>query len=62
MNWFANADFWSLFYEWMFPAESFEQACIGTINGIFYETAKQRKFAALSIMGGYWCETGFFLS
>lgn len=26
MNWFAKADFWSLFYEWMFPAESFVQA------------------------------------
>jgi len=26
MNWFTKADFWSLFYEWMFPAESFEQA------------------------------------
>jgi SAM-dependent methyltransferase len=26
MNWFAKPDFWSLFYDWMFPAESFEQA------------------------------------
>ena len=26
MSWFNKADFWSLFYDWMFPAESFEQA------------------------------------
>ena len=26
MNWFAQAGFWSRFYEYMFPAESFEQA------------------------------------
>ncbi len=26
MNWFSKPDFWSLFYDWMFPAESFEQA------------------------------------
>lgn len=26
MSWFAKADFWSLFYDWMFPAESFDQA------------------------------------
>lgn len=26
MNWFAKSEFWSLFYEWMFPAQSFEQA------------------------------------
>lgn len=26
MSWFTKADFWSLFYEWMFPAESFVQA------------------------------------
>ena len=26
MGWFTDADFWILFYEWMFPAESFRQA------------------------------------
>lgn len=26
MSWFSKADFWTLFYEWMFPAESFAQA------------------------------------
>lgn len=26
MNWYSNTVFWSLFYEWMFTAESFEQA------------------------------------
>ena len=26
MNWYSNPDFWSLFYEWMFPAESFAEA------------------------------------
>lgn len=26
MDWFTKADFWSLFYEWMFPVKSFEQA------------------------------------
>ena len=26
MNWFAQTDFWSQFYDWMFPVESFEQA------------------------------------
>lgn len=26
MNWFSNADFWSLFYDWMFSADSFDQA------------------------------------
>ena len=26
MNWFAQADFWSRFYDWMFPVDSFEQA------------------------------------
>ena len=26
MNWFAQADFWSRFYDYMFPAASFEQA------------------------------------
>ena len=26
MNWFSNPDFWSLFYDWMFTAESFDQA------------------------------------
>ena len=26
MNWFDDKKFWSLFYEWMFPEESFHQA------------------------------------
>ncbi|MDJ0575113.1 MAG: methyltransferase domain-containing protein [Xenococcaceae cyanobacterium MO_234.B1] len=26
MNWFEQADFWYRFYDWMFPADSFEQA------------------------------------
>lgn len=26
MSWFDNENFWSLFYEWMFPSESFHQA------------------------------------
>lgn len=26
MKWFANEEFWSLFYEWMFPPESFKDA------------------------------------
>lgn len=26
MNWFDNKDFWFLFYDWMFPEESFQQA------------------------------------
>ncbi len=26
MNWFDNAEFWSLFYEWMFPEEAFHKA------------------------------------
>lgn len=26
MSWFDNEEFWSLFYEWMFPEESFHQA------------------------------------
>lgn len=26
MNWFDNKKFWSLFYNWMFPEESFHQA------------------------------------
>ena len=26
MSWFDNKKFWSLFYEWMFPEESFQQA------------------------------------
>lgn len=26
MDWFDNENFWSLFYEWMFPKESFHQA------------------------------------
>ena len=26
MNWFDHKRFWSLFYEWMFPEESFHQA------------------------------------
>ncbi len=26
MNWFDNEKFWTLFYEWMFPEESFHQA------------------------------------
>ena len=26
MNWFSNPDFWFLFYDWMFTAESFDQA------------------------------------
>ncbi|MDY6857585.1 MAG: class I SAM-dependent methyltransferase [Thermodesulfobacteriota bacterium] len=26
MNWFNNENYWSLFYDWMFPEESFQQA------------------------------------
>ena len=26
MGWFDDGTFWSLFYEWMFPKESFHQA------------------------------------
>ncbi len=26
MDWFEQADFWYRFYDWMFPADSFEQA------------------------------------
>lgn len=26
MTWFSNPDFWKTFYEWAFPAESFDQA------------------------------------
>lgn len=26
MNWFENKEFWSLFYEWMFPSDSFDEA------------------------------------
>lgn len=25
-NWFVNPEFWSLFYDWMFPVESFQRA------------------------------------
>ena len=33
MSWFTKANFWSLFYEWMFPEESFEQAA-GQVDDI----------------------------
>ncbi len=26
MEWFADEDFWSVFYEWMFPSHSFAEA------------------------------------
>ncbi|WP_455212287.1 class I SAM-dependent methyltransferase [Kaarinaea lacus] len=39
MSWFDNEEFWALFYEWMFPEESFQQAIeqtedIVTLSGI----------------------------
>ncbi len=26
MNWFENEELWTLFYEWMFPSDSFSEA------------------------------------
>ena len=55
MSWFDNKEFWALFYDWMFPESSFEQAVEQTEDIISLTNLSKGKILDLCCGPGRFC-------